>query len=321
MNEFSAIRAWSLGVRFLAARPGQHAILLIGLGLIIPFAIQLTAQYALTGAILGRASPPPDAGLAYSLIPLIAIAFQAGACFASWRLGIGEGETLGSALRYGLIAGVIAVVVAILLGALAGLAASQAGSPAIGLFVLLFTLAPIVLMLALFGTMAAALIGAGVAAMMAIAMITSVATGNMGMAATMVGGSGFVVVLLLVLSVLMIWLAARFSCATAIMADAKSYNPISAARASWELTWDEQWRIMLYLAVLGIILLVLLVAGLAAIGAGAATLQASTSVMAQGVGLVFLLGFALLMIFLAVMVPAGIYRQMIGERAPVEVFA
>lgn len=321
MNEFSAIRAWSHGVRFLAARPGQNALLLIGLGLVVPIVVQLGSQYALTGAILERAAPG-EAGPFFELTPMVAVAIQAGAFFAAWRLGFGESETLGRALRYGLIAGFVVGLVAFLLAVLAALAASQAGSPAIGLFVFLFTLAPLVLMLALFGTMAAALIGAGVAAVMVIGMITSAATGNMGLAATLVGGgSGFVVVLLLVLSVLMIWLAARFSCATAIMAHDKSYNPISAARASWELTWDEQWRIMLYLAMLGIILVVLLVGGLVAIGAGAATFRASTSVMAQGVGLVFMLGFALLMIFLAVMVLAGIYRQMIGENAPVEVFA
>ena len=318
MNEFSAIRAWSHGVRFLMARPGQHAILLIGLGLIVPFAIQLGAQYALTGVLFGRVAQT-DTGLAWSLVPAVAVAFQAGAFFASWRLGIGEGETLGGALRYGLIAGLVAALAAVLLIVLAGLAASQAGSPAIGLFVFLFTLAPVILLLALFSTLAAALIGIGVAAMMAIAMLTSVATGNMGMAATMVGGSGFVVVLLLVLSVLMIWLAARFSCATAIMADGKSYNPIAAARASWELTWDEQWRIMLYLAALGTILVVLLVAGLAAIGAAAA--QGTGPEVPRAAGVIFGLGFALLLYPLAVMVPAGIYRQMIGDRTPVEVFA
>lgn len=319
MNEFSAIRAWSRGVQFLTAKPGRHAILLIGLGLVVPFAIQLAAQYALTGAILGLAAPP-NAGLAWPLVPAIAVAFQAGAFFASWRLGISEGETLGAALRYGLIAGLVAALAAVLLIALAGLAASQAGSPAIGLFVFLFTIAPVILLLALFGTVMAALIGVGLAAALTIAMLTGAATGNMGLAATMVGGSGFLVVLLLVLSALTVWLAARFSCATAIMADARSYNPIAAARASWELTWDEQWRIMLYLAALGAILVVLLVAGLAAIG-GVVAAQGTGAEAPRAAGMIFGLGFALLLYPLAVMVPAGIYRQMIGESAPVEVFA
>jgi hypothetical protein len=105
------------------------------------------------------------------------------------------------------------------------------------------------------------------------------------------------------------------------MADAKSYNLFAAARASWELTWDAQWLIMRYLAVLGLLLLLLLVGGLTAIGGGSAILRLSSSVVAQGVGVVFMLGFGLLMLFLAVMIPAGIYRQMIGERVSAEVFA
>lgn len=321
MNEFSAIGAWSNGVRFLAARPGGHAVLLVGLGLVVPIAIQLAVQYALTGTVFAPARQPAEPSLVGSLIPLIAMAFQAGAFFASWRLGLAVRETLAGALGYGAVAGLVAALVAILLIVLAGLAASQAGSPAIALFVFLFTLLPVILLLSLLSTAASALIGVGVTATMAIAMAASAATGNLGLAATMVGGSGLLVVLLLVFGLLLIWLAARFSCATAIMADGKSYNLFAAARASWELTWDSQWLIMRYLALLGALLLLLLIAGVAAIGGGAALLQASPSGIAAGLGAVYVLGFALLMVFVAVLVPAGIYRQLVGERAPVEVFA
>lgn len=321
MNEFSAMGAWSKGVRFFAGRLGQHVTLLIGLGLIVPVGIQLAARFVLLGSAFGTPAVMAEPSPIYSFIPIVALASQAGALFASWRLGVGEGETLGGALRYGLIAGFVTALAALLLIALAGLAASQAGSPALTLFVFLFTVLPVILLLSLLSTVASALIGAAVTVLMTIGMVAGAATGNLGMAATMVGGSGFLVVLLLILGVLLLWLAARFSCATAIMADSKSYNLIAAARGSWELTWDEQWRIMRYLAVLGIILLVLLVGGLAALGGGAAMLQLSSLGIAQGIGIVFMLAFGLLMLFLAVMVPAGIYRQMIGERVAADIFA
>lgn len=321
MNPFSALGAWSHGVRFLSARPVQQAALLVGLGLLVPWALLLVLRYAVFGSLLGPAVQRVEPGPLYLLAPALGMVCQTSAFFASWRLGIDGRERLGGALRYGLVAGFVAALAAVLLMALAGFAASQSGSPAFALFVFLFTLAPVILLLAYFGTVAAALIGAGVAAAMALSMVISAWTGDIGFAATLVGGSGLVVVLLLLLSVLMIWLAARFSCATAIMADARSYNLIAAGRASWELTWDEQWRVMRYLALLGGGLLVMFLLSLMALGGGISRLQFSSPEASAGVAVAYMLGISLPMVFVAAMVPAGIYRQLKGERPPVEVFA
>ena len=321
MYEFSAFGAWSRGLAFLRERPFQHLLLIGGLGLLMPVIAQLALQYALTGALFGAARPA-EPSLAPQLAPAALLLVQAIGLFASWRLGLAERETLGGALLFGLLAALIASLLGIVLLAAAGMAARQAGSPAFALFVLLFTAAPLILLLALFSTLAAATAGAGMALGLAFVMLFGGATGNVGLAATLFGGgSGFVVVLFLLLSVLTLWLAARLSCTTAAMADRKSYNVFAAARLSWRLTAEDQWRIMRYLALLGIVLLVLLVASIAAIGGGVRALEISGSVVPQAAGLAVGLAFVSLFVSLAVSVPAGIFLQMMGDRAPVEVFA
>jgi len=322
MYEFSAIGAWSRGIGFLKARPRDYLILIGGLGLLIPIAVQIAVQYALTGALFDGTPRPSDAGVVYQLAPLILVLVQAIGFFASWRLGLAERETLSGALLYGLLASLLAALIGIVLLSMAGMAASQAGSPAFVLFVILFTAVPIILLFAMFSTLAAAMVGAGMALVLAVMMVIGGATGNVGIAATMFGGgSGFVVVLFLLLSILLLWLATRLSCVTAVMADRKSYNIIAAVRISWEVTASDQWPIMRYLALVGVTLIVVLVGSFVAIGGGAAALQADASLVPQAVGLAVGLVFASLFVCLAVSVPAGIFLQMMGERAPVDVFA
>lgn len=320
--------AWQAGARFFTARPLYNLILIFGIGVLIPIALQLLF-FGLSGGPTGGA--PAEAGEGAELSAADAAALivlggtfvlQAATYFAAWRLGFGNRESFGGALLFGLVAGLIAAAASAVLLFAAGMAAAQAGPPGIVVFVILFTLLPVMLALAIFYTFMAALIGTGVALLLVLAMVLGTSSGDLGLAATMVGGSGFVVVMLLVLSVLLLWLTARLSCTTVVMADRKSYNPFAAMRASWELTWEAQWQVMGYLALVALGCVILLIALVAAVGAGTQAMQGGESPTAAGigglvVGVAMGLGFSLL----AVMLPAGIYRQLAGERAPVEVFA
>lgn len=327
MEFFSIGGAWNDGTRFLAARPLPNLALIVGMGVLIPIALQL-AFFGLGGGPAG--ATPVEGGEPAELSTADAAAFvvlagtfvlQIAAYFAAWRLALGNGESFGRALLFGLLAGLVAAGVSALLVFAAAMAAAQAGPPGIVVFVILFTILPVMIALALFYTFMAAFVGTGVGLMLVLAMVFGTSTGDTGLAATMVGGSGFVVVMLLVLAAVLLWLAARLSCTTVVMADRKSYNPFAAMRASWELTWEAQWRVMGYLALVALGCVVLLVVVAAAAGAGAQALQggpsAGAGIAGLVVGFVLGLGFALI----AVMLPIGIYRQLVGVGAPVEVFA
>ena len=53
MDTFSMRGAWAFGFRFFAHRQGLHIIILIGLGIILPFAL----QFAFAGGVFGMTSP------------------------------------------------------------------------------------------------------------------------------------------------------------------------------------------------------------------------------------------------------------------------
>lgn len=324
MNEFSFVSAWSLGYRFVAARPLQHIALLIGIGLLLPFALQFAVGGLTQQAELHDGGEGAAAGVLGLVLLAISYMLQSGALFAVLRLGLGDRETFGRALVFGLVAGLLATGTAAVLFVVAVMAAGQFGPPGIALFVILATLIPVIVALATWSTLWSALLGVGCGVALVLTMLFSATTGDLGFAATWLGGgSGFVVVLLLVLSVVLVWLAGRLSCTAAIMADRGSVNLIAAMRASWELTAEEQWRITLYLAIVGLGGVILLVAAAAALGGSAVALQevASPTVAGAGAALVMILLVAVPFAYLTALVPAGIFRQLAGERAPVEVFA
>lgn len=328
MNEFSLVGAWSLGYRFVTERPVQYAILLIGMGLLVPAALQIGF-----GLLAGQ-SPFDEPNVNATRDGLIALAglllgysAQSGALFATLRLGFAERETFRGALAFGLLAGLIATGIVAALLVVAVMMAGLSGAPGIALFVLLATLVPVIVAIATYSPLLAAFAGAGIALVLTLTMIFGATTGNIGLAATLAGGgSGFIVVMLLLLSVVLLWLGARLSCVTAIMADHKRLNLFAAMRMSWDLTMEGQWRITLYLALIGLGLVIFAGAGLMALGAGAALLQAPLEggpapAMAIAGAVVFVLLVGVPCAFLSALVPAGIYWQLAGDRAPVEVFA
>lgn len=327
MNGFGILDAWRLGYRLVTAKPWQNTILLIGFGLLLPVGLQAV----LTG--LGDSPALYDSGGGAEIAPgvgaaalggfAISYVLQIGALFAVLRLGLGEGESFGRALLYGGLAGVAATAVAAVLVAIAVMAARPA-PPGMMHFVIMATLIPFALALSVFSTVLAALIGTGLVMVLSVTMVLGATTGNVGLAATVAGGgSGFMVVLLLLLSAAMVWVAARLCCTAAIMADHRNLNLMKAIRGSWELTWEEQGRIALYLALLGIACVVLFAGTAIAIGGSLAALQTGTSPPLASLTVTLLFGFAIgaIFAFLSALVPAGIYLRLAGDAAPVEVFA
>jgi hypothetical protein len=120
---------------------------------------------------------------------------------------------------------------------------------------------------------------------------------------------------------LLFWMAVRFSCTTCVMADRKSFNLLAGMTESWRLTSANQWRITGYLALLGIVLCVIFIVVGMLIGAGMmGSFQGGVPEMGLGtqiIGLIIAIPFA----YLLVLVPAGIYRELVEEVPAAEVFA
>jgi hypothetical protein len=328
MKDFSMGSAWSFGFRFVAERGWGHASILIGIGILAPVAL----QYALIGegvetanpAMLGRLATGPGlaAGTLMAAVLAASYVLQTGSYFGSWRLGLsGPGQSLGGAAGYGLLAGLLSIAVLVAIAIVAVLAVGVFGSSGLAFLVVLIFFLPLLAAWTMFYTLGAVVVAAALALLLSLAMLFGSAIGQVGLAATLVGGSGGIAVLLLVLSVVTIWLAARFSCTTALMAERRSLNLIAAMRDSWRLTWDEQWAITRYLALIGFGLALLVGAVLVAIGAGAGLMQGQ-AMPELGVGAILLqVALAIPFAFLSVMVPAGIYKEVGESDIPVDVFA
>jgi hypothetical protein len=183
---------------------------------------------------------------------------------------------------------------------------------------------PLVVVYALFFISAAIMAGATIIVMLVYLFVYGAAMGYPELPLVAFGGSGLIVVVMLLLSYLLFWLAARFSCAMPLMAERGDVNVFAAIRDSWRLTREEQWRITRYLALVGFVIALAVIGIALAIGAGTGELMrggGSLGVEGSVVGeLVLRLLFGIPLAFLSVMLPAGIYRRLVGEETPVEVF-
>jgi len=328
MDSFGMASAWSLGLRFIGQRPAGHAIILIGIGILAPFLL----QYAVAGgpiesvapAMAGQTELTARLAAAAPLLLVMAASYtlQTGSYFASWRLGFNAGQSLAGAILYGLVAALLAMIVVAGVAFLAILGAGRFWTPGAVILGALILLLPTSLVLAWFYTVMAAMVAATFSLLLVMAMAFGTVMGDVGFAATMVGGRGDIVVLLLVICGVLMWLAARLSCATSAMAERRSFNLIAALRDSWRLTWEEQWPILRYLALIGFALaLVVLGAGFA-IGSGAANFFPQVAGPTQQAGAVVLrLAVGVPLSFLTVMVPAGIYRELTRADMSAEIFA
>jgi hypothetical protein len=334
MDPFSMRGAWAFGFRFFAHRPWVHSLVLVGIGVVLPGLLQYVLAGSLfAGPSLGvtgqgastvmeqRSGPGAVAGAALLLGYYLQIAFW----FMSWRLGFAAGRPPARALLFGLLAALLATAIFALVGGpaiWAQRAAMSAGIPFIGLLIVLI---PLAMIFALFYTLPAALLATIASIVLVFTMVFGTVTGNVGMAATLIGGgSGAVVVLFLVMSAALMWLATRFSCTTSLMADWKSYNLLAAMRESWRLTLEDQWVILRYLALIAFGLAILIIAASLAAGIGAAAYFQGNAPPGRGGQIaVLLLGLVIgsPLAFLVVLLPAGIYRELTRSSLAAEVFA
>ena len=317
MNDFSMTGAWSLGVRFIARHWLAHSLILIVIGVAAPWAL----EHFLLGAPIGGTGaasivPIPGGSLLLDEPMLLLViaggyALQTGSYFAALRLGFDRKGSFPGALGFGLAGGLVAVVVSALGWLLAEYAARPFMTVDTYFIAVLVHLLPLILVLSLFFLSQAVMIAATLVLVLAFAMIYGVIVGFTGLAATMVGGDGGIAVLLLLLSFLLFWLAARMSCVTSLMADRKSLNLFACVRDSWRLTWEEQWAVTRYLALIGALSALVVIGVSIAIRIGAAGMLGQQRLYGPQIDttiprLILSVPFA----FLTVLLPAGIYRQL-----------
>lgn len=326
MDSFSIVGAWTLGFRFVARHWLLHLLILLGLGIGVPLAL----HFALMGGPietvnLGRVGPDPFGGpwlvdrpLVWAVL-LAGYVLQVGSYFASWRLGFGAG--LGRALLYGLFAALVAVAIVSAARFLGEYASRLVISPDAYFVAVLIFLAPLILVMSLLFVTQAVMVAGLVMVLLAFAMGYGAINGSIGFAATLVGGDGSIAVLLLILSGITFWVAARLSCATSLMAARGSLNVFAAIRDSWRMTLDDQAAITRYLFLIGAVLGALVIGLAIVLGEGMRAIPRS------GVGYTFdiatllpRLGLAIPFALLTVMVPAGIYRVLTDDQISAEVF-
>ena len=326
MNAFSITGAWALGFGFFTRHWLAMALILLGIGIGVPLAL----QYGLIGGPietvnLGRVGPDPygnswlvDRPLVIAVL-LAGYVLQAGSYFAALRLGFGA--SLSRALLYGLLAGVLAIAIAGAARTIGQYASELITTPDTVLLGVLAFLLPLLLPFALFFVTQTVMVSAVVLLVLAFLMIVGAATGSLETAATMAGGDGAIAVVLLVLSGFMFWLCGRLSCATPLLAERGDFNVWTAARDSWRMTLDEQTAITRYLLLVGVGMAALVIGlafavgeGLRGIPRGGVGYTYDLATMIPRVALV--IPFAIL----TVTIPAGIYRQLKGEYTPADIF-
>lgn len=285
MNRISISQAWSHATGFFSGQAVNHAVVLIGVGIVVPLLLQfllgggaaMTDPMAFAGA-RGMAAMGPLA----MLLGLINYVLQTGSYFASWRIGFSNGgESLGGAIAYGMIA---------------------------ALPVLLLVIAAAIILVLL-----AFLVFGG-------AFLPMLMGGQPSQAAT--ATTGILMLLLIPLFLLfLVWLGARLCCMGPVMADRRSFNVLTGLNESWQMTAASQWKIFGYFLLIGLALIVMFmvmgaIVGLSMFAGGGAP---STGSMVGLIVGAMLLGIP--MAYLQVAVPAGIYRALGGQVSQGDIFA
>lgn len=315
MNDFNMGRAWSLGFDFIRRAPGGHALLLVVLAVLVPSIL----QFALIGGVSSMMMNPAMLGqggggnaLAYggglaAIAMLVSYVLQTAGYFGSWRLGLNRDTDVGGAAAYGLVAGIL-VVVLLIFGAIAAFLLTRVLG---GLAVLVLVLLMLPL-LAAFYSLIVAMMCIGMLFAGVIMAVFGAALGSAFASAPGAFGAGAVGVALIIgVSLLMLWLTARFCCVTSVLADRGNYNVFGALGESWRLTGRSQGMIMLYLSLVGLVLgvIFLLLSGLLAFGAVASMGSGGAPQMGAGL-LVFTIVMGVAFAYVSVLVPAGIYRAL-----------
>lgn len=309
MNRFSIGQAWSSATSFFSGHAANHAIALIGIGIVIPLVLQWVIvgnpmANALNPAMMADPSMMAGMGMGILIVSLLSYVLQFGSYFASWRLGLGSNaDDLVGGLRFGMIAAL--VLVGILIGTLivAGLLA-YAISPWLAFpFILLLLLCFVIMYPALFGFLAILFL--------LLAVFGSFALSSM--APMMVGGGvggGFGILIMVLVAVLLLWLAARLCCTAPSMADREDYLPFEAMKRSWAMTSEGQWRIAGYFLLIGTVILVIAVILGLIVGSAFQSMVMGGGVPGFGTVILMTVLISIPMAYFTVAIPAGIYRAL-----------
>ncbi|HEX9964402.1 MAG TPA: hypothetical protein VGB04_05405 [Allosphingosinicella sp.] len=337
MRNFNLGSAWSKGTEFISQQATNHAIILIGLGILAPAILQFALIGGITGTnpmMMGQNAMGAGASAAalagtMILVMIVSYLLQMGSYFSSWRIGLAQEESLSGAILYGIICAallliafaLIAVVVTVIVGQVIGQAMQGGGIGGMALLMLLVVIPLLIVMAALYSVIMAAMTVA-MFLMLLIVLAFGASMGAANPALAMAGQGGFAVLIVMAVVALLFWMTARFSCTTSVMADRKSFNLFAGLAESWRLTGPSQFRIMAYLGLLGILLCVVLLIIVMVLGASMMGSMSSGQVPDVGIGTqIMTLIVGIPFAYLTALVPAGIYRELFEETAVAEVFA
>jgi hypothetical protein len=308
MNRFSIGQAWSHATGFFSGHAANHAIALIGIGILIPLALQWIIVgnpmvNALNPAMMADPSMMAGVGMGILVVSLLSYVLQFGSYFTSWRLGLGSNASdLAGGLRFGVIAAL--VLVGLLLGTLivAGLLA-YAVSPWLAFpFILLLLLCFVIMYPALFGFLALIFL--------LLAVFGSFALSSMAPMMGSGAGGGLGVLIMVLVAVLLLWLAARLCCTAPSMADREEYLPFEAMKRSWAMTSEGQWRIAGYFLLIGAVILVLAIILGLIVGSAFQSMVMGGGVPGFGTVILMTVLISIPMAYFTVAIPGGIYRAL-----------
>ncbi len=317
MNRFSIGKAWSQATGFFSGHAANHAIALIGVGIVIPLALQWIIvgnpmANALNPAMMADPSMMAGMGMGILFMSLLSYVLQFGSYFASWRLGLGSsaGDLTGG-LRFGMIAALVLVGILLATLIVAGLLA-YAISPWVAFpFILLLLLCFVIMYPALFGFLAILFLLIGVFGSYALSSMAPMMGGGAG------GGIG--ILMMVLVGLLMLWLAARLCCTAPSMADRDEYLPFEAMKRSWAMTSEGQWRIAGYFLLIGAVILVVAVILALIVGSAFQSMVMGGGVPGFGTVILMTVLISIPMAYFTVAIPAGIYRSL-GQADVSQVF-
>ena len=241
MNDFTISGAWTNGYRFMTQGILVHLLILVLVGIAAPLGV----QYALVGAPINGASSPMAgpammqmAGVPIVLLTLaLSHVLQAGSYFGSLRFGFTGAQSPAGPVAYGLVAGVIATLIIAAGYVVAYFAAQAIAAPETIVLALVALMLPLFFVYSLFFLGVAIMIAGMIIVTLLFLFVYGAIMGYPELAAEAFGGSGLLTVIMLVMSALLFWLAARFSCVTPIMAATR--RPERLRRDRRELAADR----------------------------------------------------------------------------------
>jgi hypothetical protein len=320
MNRFSIGQAWSYATGFFNGQAANHAIALIGIGIVVPLALQWIIvgnpmTNALNPAMMADPSMMAGMGVGLLVVSLLAYVLQFGSYFTSWRLGLDSNAAdLGSGLRFGMIASLVLVGMLIATLIVAGLLAYFVTPWLAFPFVLVVLLYFIIMYPALFGFMAILFLLLGVFGSFAMSSMAPM----MGGGASAAGG-GVGILFMVVIGLFMLWIAARLCCTAPSMADREEYLPFDAMKRSWAMTSEGQWRIAGYFLLIGAVILVIGFILALVIGSAFSSMVMGGGVPGIGTVILVTVLVSIPMAYFTVAVPGGVYRA-IGRDDVSQVF-